>query len=100
MRKSSGRKRSEMKLKWASTIVILCSLPAIAAAELHPGLNHVAIRGQQQNVYFIPAVKGASGSKGAVLFSPGDGGWRGLAVSMAEHIAAAGYDTYGFDTHV
>lgn len=89
-----------MKVKWASTVAILCFLPAIAAAELHPDLNHVVIRGQQQNVYFIPAAKGASASKGTVLFSPGDGGWRGFAVSMAEHIAAAGYDTYGFDTHV
>jgi pimeloyl-ACP methyl ester carboxylesterase len=89
-----------MNLKWPSAAVILLFLPAMAAAELHPRLNHVAIRGQQQNVYFIPAAKDASGSKGTVLFSPGDGGWHGFAVSMAQHIAAAGYDTYGFDTHV
>jgi pimeloyl-ACP methyl ester carboxylesterase len=89
-----------MNLKWPNAAVILFFLPAIAAAELHPELNHVTIRGRQQNVYFLPAAKDPSGSKGTVLFSPGDGGWRGFAVSMAEHIAAAGYDTYGFDTHV
>jgi pimeloyl-ACP methyl ester carboxylesterase len=89
-----------MNLKWPSSAVILFFLPAIAAAEFRPGLNQVAIRGQQQNVYFLPAIKGASGSKGTVLFSPGDGGWHGFAVSMAQHIAAAGYDTYGLDTHI
>ncbi len=89
-----------MKLKWPSAAVILCLLPATALAELHPELNHVAIRGQQQNLYFFPAAKVGSGSKGTVLFSPGDGGWRGFAISVAQHIAAAGYDTYGFDTRL
>ena len=34
----------------------------------------------------------------AVIFLPGDGGWRGAAVSMARMIASWGYDVYGFDT--
>ncbi len=89
-----------MKLKWPSAALILCLLPAKAVAELHPELNHVAIRGQQQNLYFLPAAKAGSESKGTVLFSPGDGGWRGFAISMAQHIAAAGYDTYALDTRV
>jgi pimeloyl-ACP methyl ester carboxylesterase len=89
-----------MNLKWPRVAVILVLLPAIAGAEGYPELTHLAIRGQQQNLYFLPAGKDASGSKGTVLFSPGDGGWHGFAVSMAQHIAAAGYDTYCLDTHV
>jgi len=34
----------------------------------------------------------------AVVFLPGDGGWRGAAVTMAGAIASWGYDVYGFDT--
>ncbi|HBY62062.1 MAG TPA: hypothetical protein DEH78_19760 [Solibacterales bacterium] len=34
----------------------------------------------------------------AVIFLPGDGGWRGAAVTMARNIASWGYDVYGFDT--
>jgi len=32
------------------------------------------------------------------LFVPGDGGWRGFAINIAEVIAHAGYDVYGLDT--
>jgi dienelactone hydrolase len=34
----------------------------------------------------------------AVIFLPGDGGWRGAAVSMGHTISSLGYDVYGFDT--
>ncbi len=34
----------------------------------------------------------------SVLFIPGDGGWRGMAVKMAQSIAPWGYDVYGLDT--
>ncbi|HEU0138313.1 MAG TPA: alpha/beta fold hydrolase [Bryobacteraceae bacterium] len=34
----------------------------------------------------------------SVLFIPGDGGWRGMAVKMAQNIAGWGYDVYGLDT--
>jgi type IV secretory pathway VirJ component len=39
-----------------------------------------------------------SSAPDAVLFLPGDGGWRGAAVRMAQTIASWGYDVYGFDT--
>ena len=38
--------------------------------------------------------------KATVLFLPGDGGWRGLAVDLAKTIASWGFDVYGFDTKV
>jgi pimeloyl-ACP methyl ester carboxylesterase len=89
-----------MKLKWPNVAVILFLFLPTAGAQLRPGLNQMIIRGQRQNVYFLPAAQGASRSKGTVLFSPGDGGWRGFAITIAQQIAAAGYDTYGFDTHL
>jgi dienelactone hydrolase len=37
-------------------------------------------------------------SEVAVIFLPGDGGWRGAAVSMSRTISSWGYDVFGFDT--
>ena len=37
-------------------------------------------------------------TQAAVIFLPGDGGWRGAAVSMGRAISLWGYDVYGFDT--
>ncbi len=64
-------------------------LPATAAE------STFNIRGKAQSVEILPA---AGKSKGAVLFLPGDGGWRGLAVTIGQTISSWGYDVYGFDT--
>jgi len=53
------------------------------------------IRGKAQSIAILPAT---GKSKGAVLFLPGDGGWRGLAVTIGQTISSWGYDVYGFDT--
>ena len=66
-----------------------------AAAAHAPGRNSVPLRGQAQDLYFLPA-QGAS--HGLVLFVPGDGGWRGFAIDLARVMAQAGYDVYGLDT--
>ncbi|HWR54794.1 MAG TPA: AcvB/VirJ family lysyl-phosphatidylglycerol hydrolase, partial [Bryobacteraceae bacterium] len=55
----------------------------------------VSIRGVPQDVYHY----GSGGRhRGTVMFLPGDGGWRGFAVNVAEEMASWGYDVYGFDT--
>jgi len=59
-----------------------------------PGRNSVDVRGRQQDIYFLPA---GLPSRGNVLFTPGDGGWRGTAIDMAKQISQAGFDVYGFD---
>lgn len=64
--------------------------PALAA-----GRNRLDLRGQPQDVYYYRPAQTAG--KGAVLFLPGDGGWRGFAVDMAESLARAGFDVYGWD---
>jgi pimeloyl-ACP methyl ester carboxylesterase len=58
------------------------------------GRNFIDIRGHAQDVYYYPA-RGAA--RGTVLFLPGDGGWRGFALDMAEELAGSGMDVYGWD---
>ena len=54
------------------------------------------IRGQSQEVYFYPSK--AKPPAGRILFAPGDGGWRGFALTVAETASSWGYAVYGFDT--
>lgn len=72
--------------------VLLCSGAPAA------GKNNVTIRGHQQEIYFYPG-KG-NGTHLKLLFAPGDGGWHGFAETIAETLAASGYDVYGLDTRV
>jgi pimeloyl-ACP methyl ester carboxylesterase len=58
----------------------------------------VIIRGQQQELHYFAATTESSAPAPRILFSPGDGGWRGFAIVMAENLAASGYDVYGLDT--
>jgi pimeloyl-ACP methyl ester carboxylesterase len=77
-------------------LVIAGALSQAQAQAIHPGDNSIAIRGKVQEIYYIPAK--TSPAIGTVLFSPGDGGWRGIAVDWAEKMASWGYDVYGIDT--
>lgn len=80
-------------------IALLAVLPAsLPGQNLPPGKNTVVVRGQVQEVYFYPAVPGGRPVKGKILFMPGDGGWGGFAITMAERMASWGYDVYGLDT--
>jgi pimeloyl-ACP methyl ester carboxylesterase len=77
--------------------VVLAAVFALpGAAALTPGRNAVTVRGQQQDIYYFPA--SAKPPRGKILFTPGDGGWRGAAITIANQIAAWGYDVYGWDT--
>jgi dienelactone hydrolase len=61
-----------------------------------PAKLAVDIRGQSQEVYFY-----ASALKppiGRILLAPGDGGWRGFVLTLAETASSWGYEVYGFDT--
>jgi len=55
------------------------------------------IRNKPQSIALFP---GVGTHKGTVLFLPGDGGWRGVAVTIAERVANFGYTVYGFDTKI
>ena len=77
----------------ALALLLVCAGSSFAQT---PGKNVITIRGQPQAVYYYPAAGLKSGRK--VLFAPGDGGWRGWAVTVAQQMAAWGYDVYGLDT--
>ena len=62
------------------------------------GMNIVTIRGVKQEIHYHPA-KGTSLNH-KILFVPGDGGWRGWAVTIGETMASWGYDVYGLDTKI
>ncbi len=80
-------------------------LPGLAAVGLclaqsvpiREGRNSVAVRGVPQDVYYYPGGSGGGG-RPCVLFAPGDGGWRGFAVTVATQVAGWGYDFFGLDT--
>ena len=56
----------------------------------------LSLRGRPQSIVRLqPATRTP---RGTVVFLPGDGGWRGAAVSMARTILTWDYDVYGFDT--
>jgi dienelactone hydrolase len=61
-----------------------------------PGTNVVTIRGQKLEIHYYPAEGTPLHHK--ILFAPGDGGWRGWAVTIGQTMATWGYDVYGFDT--
>lgn len=65
---------------------------------LAPGKNQVLLRDREQDVYYYPARNQVAAAGDPVLFLPGDGGWRGFAVEIAESVARSGYHVFGWDT--
>jgi len=59
----------------------------------------LAVRGHSQELYRVVATNNSAQQfRGKILFAPGDGGWRGFAITMAENMAASGYEVYAIDT--
>ena len=56
----------------------------------------LTLRGRSQSL--IRLQPSAGDPRATVIFLPGDGGWRGAAVSIARTMIPWGYDVYGFDT--
>jgi len=80
-------------------VVLLFSLVASChGAAPAPGENTLVLRGRTQTVYVYPAAGSPSLSAPKILFLPGDGGWRGFALTIAQTIASWGYDVCGLDT--
>jgi dienelactone hydrolase len=81
--------------------VVIACVAAYAVTRPRPlppaGKNALVIRGQQQDVYFYPAQGGVKDAQ-KVLFLCGDGGFQGFTLTIADAMAKAGYDVYGFDT--
>ena len=62
-----------------------------------PGWTSIKLRGIGQDLIYVPPAPGVT-LQAPVLFLPGDGGWRGFAVELAEHLASEGHPVYGLDT--
>jgi pimeloyl-ACP methyl ester carboxylesterase len=82
---------------WKWWMVALAALPLWAQAP-RLGKNAVTVRGQPQDLYYFPGHSDSKPPKGRILFAPGDGGWRGFAITIAQTAASWGYNVYGIDT--
>jgi dienelactone hydrolase len=85
---------SHIFFRLALTALLFAAFTDVRAAA--PTKLNVDIRGQSQEVYFYPST--AKPPAGRILFAPGDGGWRGFALTVAETASSWGYEVYGFDT--
>ena len=72
-------------------VMLLASVPTLRAAQS----STLRIRNKEQVVALLPS---SAAPARAVIFLPGDGGWRGLAITIGETVSSWGYDVYGFDT--
>ena len=81
----------------ACLVVVGCSVVAPALPQgLAPGKNEFLLRDKKQGIYHYPA-RGQNMAAQPILFLPGDGGWRGFAIEIAQSLAMDGYDVYGWD---
>jgi dienelactone hydrolase len=78
--------------------MLVLMMLAMALGAPVPGRNEFPLRGQRQDIYYLPGARGGQSASGKVLFAPGDGGWRGFAITMAKTVAGWGYDVFGIDT--
>ena len=78
--------------RFSESLLLAC---ALSGQPLAPGKNVVMLRGQAQEVHYYPA---AGRKSGVLLFLPGDGGWRGFAIDIANGASSFGYDVFGWDT--
>ena len=71
------------------------ALCLVLATQAFAANLNLTVRGKPQSIGYLPS---PARTNRAILFLPGDGGWRGLAITIGETIASWGYDVYGFDT--
>ena len=88
-----------MKYLLISTLALLTIYSSAAfGQDPKSDVNKLHIRDGSVEIYFIPGKSDSSHQNYKVLFAPGDGGWRGFAITIAQNIASWGYDVYGLDT--
>jgi dienelactone hydrolase len=73
---------------------------SFAGSDISAGRDagEITLRGKNLDIFYYPGIPSGKNICPAVLFFPGDGGWRGFAISLAESLAERGYDVYGVDT--
>jgi len=94
-------KRTNVRTLVGATMALCWATLAAAqppTQEPVPGKNDVTIRGEHQEVYYLPAT--GNPLRRTILYAPGIGGWKGWAITVGETMASWGYDVYGLDTKV
>ena len=83
---------NQSRMKWTLTFLALSAALSLSAEDS----ISLTVRGKTQVLARLD--RGPGVQNVTVLFLPGDGGWRGAAITMASAVASWGYETYGFDT--
>jgi hypothetical protein len=60
--------------------------------------EQVILRNKKIDIHIYPGAKVTDPPGSGIFFAPGDGGWKGFAITVAESLSSWGYDTYGMDT--
>jgi uncharacterized protein len=76
--------------------ILITIAPVLLFAGTSESAIPIKIRERQQAINLITAPSATHDR--AILFLPGDGGWRGLAITVASTISSWGYDVYALDT--
>lgn len=84
-------------MRLLTSLLLVAGLALLSADTASSSKQTVAVRGKSQDVYYEPSAI-SPGRAPKILFAPGDGGWHGLAVKMADAMSSWGYDVYGLDT--
>jgi dienelactone hydrolase len=78
------------------TVLLACAALFLHVSALGAGTIQVTVRGHALPLAHVAAPSPAG--RVSVLFLPGDGGWHGFAITIANRMASAGYDVYALDT--
>lgn len=84
-------------MRWVACAAML-GIACLTLRATGEAQERLVLRGQPQNIAFLPPPNGGAVNRPAVLFLPGDGGWRGTAVAMGRAMADWGYPVFGLDT--
>lgn len=80
----------------AVALLLVSPVPGASLSDAAAESISIVLRGRPVGVAHVAAWTPARHV--AVLFLPGDGGWRGFAVAIGNRVAAAGYDLFALDT--
>jgi len=97
------RRRVETMAASAAAVLFLSSCASVSPARAavsgraRESSTTVVLHGKPLELH-VAAPQSSSTDRVVVLYASGDGGWRGAAVDMFQHIVTAGYNTIGFSS--
>ena len=82
--------------RYLLTLALMALASSAHGQQASPAKVTVDIRGHSVDVYTYAA--STKPARGRIILAPGDGGWRGFAITIAETVSSWGYEVSGFDT--